>query len=73
VADYLPADVDADVVEPAVSGTVYKVFAATQCREIFSTKAPEIQQVIEKVEVAPRRGRDLSAEGRVRRQRRPAS
>jgi regulator of protease activity HflC (stomatin/prohibitin superfamily) len=48
VAGHLPADVDADVVEPAVSGTVYKVFARYTVREIFSTKRPEIQQVIEK-------------------------
>jgi regulator of protease activity HflC (stomatin/prohibitin superfamily) len=48
VAGRLPTDLDAEVVEPAVSGTVYKVFARYTVREIFSTKRPEIQQAVEK-------------------------
>lgn len=47
-----------DVVEPAVQGTVYKVFARYTVREIFSTKRAEIQQVLE-AELKPR----LAADG----------
>ena len=43
----LPNDVEAEVVEPAVQGTVYKVFARYTVREIFSTKRLEIQQALE--------------------------
>jgi regulator of protease activity HflC (stomatin/prohibitin superfamily) len=43
----LPDDIDAEVVEPAVSGVIYKVFARYTVREIFSTKRAEIQQAIE--------------------------
>jgi regulator of protease activity HflC (stomatin/prohibitin superfamily) len=43
----LPEDVGAEVVEPAVQGVVYKVFARYTVREIFSTKRPEIQKVLE--------------------------
>ena len=43
----LPADVDAEIVEPAVQNVVYKVFARYTVREIFSTKRVEIQQAIE--------------------------
>ena len=43
----LPDDVARDVVEPAVQGVVYKVFARYTVREIFSTKRAEIQQAIE--------------------------
>ncbi|MGZ5662858.1 MAG: SPFH domain-containing protein [Usitatibacter sp.] len=44
----LPDDIDAEVVEPAVAGVVYKVFARYTVRDIFSTKRSEIQQAIEK-------------------------
>lgn len=43
----MPASVDAEVVEPAVQGVVYKVFARYTVREIFSTKRQEIQEVLE--------------------------
>jgi len=42
-----PADVDAEVVGPAVEGVVYKVFARYTVREIFSTKRAEIQLALE--------------------------
>ncbi len=48
VASKLPADIDGEVVEPAVSGVIYKVFARYNVREIFSTKRAEIQQTIER-------------------------
>jgi regulator of protease activity HflC (stomatin/prohibitin superfamily) len=48
VAAKLPDDIDAEVVEPAVAGVVYKVFARYTVRDIFSTKRAEIQQSIEK-------------------------
>lgn len=54
----LPANLDADIVEPAVQGVVYKVFARYTVREIFSTKRAEIQQTLE-AELKPR----LSADG----------
>lgn len=47
VANNLPDDIKADVVEPAVQGVIYKVFARYTVREIFSTKRVEIQQTIE--------------------------
>ena len=43
----LPDDIAADIVEPAVQGVIYKVFARYTVREIFSTKRVEIQQAIE--------------------------
>jgi regulator of protease activity HflC (stomatin/prohibitin superfamily) len=48
VAGKLPDDIDAEMVEPAVSGVIYKVFARYTVREIFSTKRAEIQQSVEK-------------------------
>jgi regulator of protease activity HflC (stomatin/prohibitin superfamily) len=42
----LPEDLAAEVVQPAVQGVIYKVFARYTVREIFSTKRPEIQQAI---------------------------
>jgi regulator of protease activity HflC (stomatin/prohibitin superfamily) len=48
VAGKLPDDIDREVVEPAVDGVVYKVFARYSVREIFSTKRTEIQQAVEK-------------------------
>jgi regulator of protease activity HflC (stomatin/prohibitin superfamily) len=44
----LPDDIGAEVVEPAVQGVIYKVFARYTVREIFSTKRVDIQQEIEK-------------------------
>src|SRR5437763_1075649 len=43
----LPANVDVEIVEPAVQNVVYKVFSRYTVREIFSTKRVEIQQAIE--------------------------
>ena len=43
----LPDDLDSAIVQPAVQGTVYKLFARYTVREIFSTKRAEIQQLIE--------------------------
>jgi regulator of protease activity HflC (stomatin/prohibitin superfamily) len=43
----LPDDVARDVVEPAVQGVIYKLFARYTVREIFSSKRAEIQQAIE--------------------------
>lgn len=44
----LPDNVGSEIVEPAVQGVIYKVFARYTVREIFSTKRVEIQQAIEK-------------------------
>ncbi|MFN4118726.1 SPFH domain-containing protein [Acidovorax sp.] len=46
-AGNLPDNVGADIVEPAVQGLVYKVFARYTVREIFSSKRAEIAQTIE--------------------------
>ena len=54
----LPDDVGADVVQPAVSSVVYKIFARYTVREIFSGKREEIQQAVE-TELAPK----LAADG----------
>lgn len=54
----LPGDIAADIVEPAVQGVIYKVFARYTVREIFSSKRAEIQQVLE-AELGPR----LAADG----------
>jgi regulator of protease activity HflC (stomatin/prohibitin superfamily) len=54
----LPANLDADVVEPAVQDVVYKVFARYTVREIFSTKRVEIQRTLE-ADLKPR----LAADG----------
>lgn len=47
MARNLPADLDGEIVEPAVQGIVYKVFARYTVREIFSTRRAEILQVLE--------------------------
>jgi regulator of protease activity HflC (stomatin/prohibitin superfamily) len=47
VAASLPENLSAGIVEPAVHGVIYKVFARYTVREIFSTKRAEIQQAIE--------------------------
>jgi regulator of protease activity HflC (stomatin/prohibitin superfamily) len=54
----LPDDLAAEVVEPAVQGVVYKVFARYTVREIFSSKRAEIVQAIES-DLRPR----LAADG----------
>lgn len=46
-AGNLPDNVRADIVEPAVQGLVYKVFARYTVREIFSSKRAEIGQILE--------------------------
>lgn len=43
----LPDHIGAEIVEPAVQGLIYKVFARYTVREIFSSKRAEIQQIIE--------------------------
>ena len=57
VANTLPEDIAGDIVDPAVQGVIYKVFARYTVREIFSTKRVEIQQAIES-ELATRLGAD---------------
>src|SRR6185295_3730744 len=47
ISKRLPDDIDAEIVEPAVQGVIYKIFARYTVREIFSTKRVEIQQAIE--------------------------
>ena len=47
VAKKLPDNIGTEVVEPAVQGVIYKVFARYTVREIFSSKRQEIQQAIE--------------------------
>ncbi len=46
-AKNLPENIGTEIVEPAVQGIIYKVFARYTVREIFSTKRSEIQQVVE--------------------------
>ena len=58
LANSLPENLAGDIVEPAVQGVIYKVFARYTVREIFSTKRAEIQQAIE-TELKPR----LAADG----------
>ena len=58
IARDLPADVDGEVVAPAVRGVIYRVFTRYTVREIFSSKRAEIQQVIES-ELRPK----LAADG----------
>ncbi|HST02760.1 MAG TPA: SPFH domain-containing protein, partial [Usitatibacter sp.] len=48
VASRLPDDIDNEVVEPAVSGIIYKIIARYTVKEIFSTKRTEISQEINK-------------------------
>lgn len=54
----LPQDIDAQRVEPAVQGVIYKVFTRYTVREIFSTKRQELQDALE-TELKPR----LAADG----------
>ena len=54
----LPADINREVLEPAVQGVIYKTFTRYTVREIFSSKRAEIQQAIE-AELKPK----LAADG----------
>jgi regulator of protease activity HflC (stomatin/prohibitin superfamily) len=54
----LPDDIAGELVDPAVQGVIYKLFAGYTVREIFSTKRAEIQQKIES-ELKPK----LAADG----------
>ena len=47
MARALPDDIGGEVVKPAVLGVLYKTLARYTVREIFSSKRPEIVQVIE--------------------------
>lgn len=47
MARALPDDIDGEVVQPAVQGVLYKTLARYTVREIFSSKRPEIVQLIE--------------------------
>jgi regulator of protease activity HflC (stomatin/prohibitin superfamily) len=58
MAKSLPDNIGGEIVEPAVQGVIYKIFARYTVRDIFSSKRAEIQQEIEK-ELAPK----LSADG----------
>jgi len=60
LAKKLPDNIEAEVVEPAVQGVIFKVLARYTVREIFSSKRAEIQQTIE-AELKPR----LAADGLV--------
>ncbi|MES2264741.1 MAG: SPFH domain-containing protein [Pseudomonadota bacterium] len=58
IAQTLPDNISAAVIDPAVQGVIYKVFTRYTVREIFSSKRAEIQQVIE-AELKPK----LAADG----------
>lgn len=47
VASRLPDNIGAEIVQPAVNGVIYKIFARHTVRDIFSTKRSEIQQTVE--------------------------
>jgi regulator of protease activity HflC (stomatin/prohibitin superfamily) len=47
ISQNAPDDISNSIVEPAVQGVIYKVFARYTVREIFSVKRGEIQQQIE--------------------------
>ncbi len=47
VASRLPDNIGAEIVQPAVNGVIYKIFARYTVRDIFSTKRSEIQQTVE--------------------------
>jgi regulator of protease activity HflC (stomatin/prohibitin superfamily) len=57
MARVLPDDIGGEVVQPAVQGVLYKTLARYTVREIFSTKRPEIQRVIEE-ELKPQLEKD---------------
>ena len=48
VSRNLPEDIGTEVVEPAVGGVIYKVFARYTVREIFSTRRTEILETIQR-------------------------
>ena len=54
----LPDNLNAEIVEPAVQGAIYKIFTRYTVREIFSNKRADIQQAIES-ELKPK----LAADG----------
>ena len=58
MAKTFPQDIGGEIVEPAVQGVIYKVFARYTVREIFSTKRADIQEAIQ-TEV----GTKLAADG----------
>lgn len=47
IARALPQDVNKELVEPLVEGTIYRIFSQHSVREIFSSKRQEIQKRIE--------------------------
>ena len=47
IAPRLPDDIDAEVVQPAIRGVVYRILASHTVREIFSSQRAEIQKAIE--------------------------
>jgi hypothetical protein len=47
MAQTLPADIGADIAQPAVQGVIYSVFTRYTVREIFSSRRAEIQAAIE--------------------------
>ncbi|MBS0374571.1 MAG: prohibitin family protein [Proteobacteria bacterium] len=53
----LPDDLAGEIVEPAVQGVVYRLFAGYTVKEIFSSRRAEIQQSIES-ELKPRFAKD---------------
>ncbi|MEN9864703.1 MAG: hypothetical protein RL748_293 [Pseudomonadota bacterium] len=57
MAKTLPADLNGQVLEPAVQGVIYKAFARYTVREIFSSKRQELQQMIE-TELKPKLAQD---------------
>lgn len=57
VSARLPDDIGGAVVQPAVDGAMYRIFARYTVREIFSTKRAEIQQAME-AELAERLASD---------------
>jgi regulator of protease activity HflC (stomatin/prohibitin superfamily) len=52
-ARMMPDDIPSEIVEPAVQGIIYPLFARYTVREIFSSKRSEIQQIIEQ-ELGPK-------------------
>lgn len=57
MARSLPADIGAEVIEPAAQSVLYKAFASHTVREIYSSKRAAIQAVIE-AELKPMLARD---------------
>lgn len=47
VAARLPDNIGTEIVQPAVNGIIYKIFARYTVRDIFSTKRSEIQRTVE--------------------------